>query len=119
MVGESGQLIDASGRRVGWRRPVAIPDDVDDPHLTKASGTVELPDHVYWSGPRRTWDLDDVRQRAQVYELILTEGTEADVRRFIDVRELVALWPRLYLPAHVREAWLDFLERRLHIDLGC
>ncbi len=97
---------------------VAIPGDIDDPTLTKAHGVVELPVHVYWSSPDRVWDLDDERQLIQVYQLVLTEGTENDVRRFVKLDELVSLWPRLYLSPHVRQAWCEFLQVR-GIDVGC
>lgn len=119
MVGDAVQLIDPSGRRVGWRRPVAVPADIDDPRRTTARGVVRLPQHLYWSGPDRAWDLDDPRQRAQVYELVLTEGTDDDVRRFIDVDELITLWAGLYLPPHVRRAWRDFLKSTRGVDLAC
>jgi len=42
------------------------------------------------------------RHRARVYEQVLVEGVEQDVREIIDVDELVALWDELYLPDHVR-----------------
>ena len=94
----------SNGRRNGWTRPVAIPRDLDGPTVTKATGLVSLPPHVYWSGPDRDWDLDDRRQRAQVYEIVLTEGTEDDVRHFVDVDDLVELWDELWLSPHVRQA---------------
>lgn len=100
----------------GWeRRPVAIPDDVDDPAIVKASGRVRLPRHVYWSGedPQgKEWDLDDPRQRELVYRMVMIEGTDDDVRRFIDVDELLAMWPNLFLPGRVRVAWQAWLGRR-------
>jgi hypothetical protein len=117
VIGDGTQVIDESGRRHGWRRPVAVPDDIDD--APKASGTVELPLHVYWSGKPRQWDLDNARQRARLYEVVLAEGTEDDVRWFIDVDVLIGLWPGLYLPQHVRVAWCDFVRRTRGIDLGC
>ena len=83
------------GRVAGWSRPVVLPDDVDDTTIVKAHGIVELPHSVSWSGPRRTWDLDDRRQRAQVYEIVLSEGTDDDVRRYIDVDALLDLWDEL------------------------
>jgi hypothetical protein len=93
-------------------RPVAIPGDVDAPGVAKATGVVELPLRVQWSGRRRRYDLADRRQRALVYELVLTEGTEDDVRRFVVVDELVAMWDELVLPPHVRRAWADWLAAR-------
>lgn len=98
-------------RRVRWSRPVAIPDDVDDPNLVKASGQVELPHNVRWSPPFRSYDLADRKDRMRVYEQVLTEGTEDDVRFFIDVSELVRLWDDIVLSPHVREAWTVWLER--------
>jgi hypothetical protein len=85
-------------------RPVAIPDDVDAAGALKAHGVIELPSRVRWSGPRRRYDLDDRRDRALVYEQVLTEGTDEDVRRFIDLNQLVELWSDLVLPRHVRAA---------------
>jgi hypothetical protein len=99
-------------RRTGVAsRPVAIPDDVDDPQVTKASGVVELPLNVRWSAPYPAYDLSDRKDRMRVYEQVLTEGTEDDVRRFIDVSELVRLWDDIVLSPHVRAAWRDWLER--------
>lgn len=100
-------------------RPVAIPDDVDDPSIEKASGVVELPLHVRWSYPRRTYDLDEPRQLRRVYEQVLREGNDDDVRRFIDVDTLVANWDQLVLPPRVRRAWADWLARRRGLDLAC
>jgi hypothetical protein len=94
---------------------VAIPDDIDAPGVEKASGVVTLPLRVQWSGRPRRYDLSDRRQRALVYELVLTEGTGDDVRSFIDVDELVRLWNDLVLPAHVRRAWSEWLASRRNI----
>lgn len=106
-------------RRNSWSRPVSLPDDVDDPRLDKAFGIVELPLHVSWSGPRQRWDLGNRRQRAQVYEIVLSEGTDDDVRRFIDVDELLELWDDLWLAPHVRHAWSDHLRRLRGILVAC
>ncbi len=88
-----------------------IPEDVNASGIEKAAGDVTLPLRVQWSGPQRTYDLTDRRDRIRVYEQVLREGTADDVRRFIDVDELLALWDDLYLPAHVRAAWRDWLAR--------
>ena len=44
----------------------AVPDDVDSIDVEKASGVVELPLHIRWSGPPRQYDLADRQQRASV-----------------------------------------------------
>jgi len=100
-------------------RPVAVPDDVDDPRHEKASGIVQLPSNVRWSGPPKTYDLDDPADRARVYEQVLREGTDDDVRRFIDVDELEKLWDTLVVPARVRVAWAAWFRRHRGVDLAC
>ena len=109
----------SSESRRGWTRPVSTPADVNDPRLVKASGVIVLPRHVAWSGPRKQWNLDDRRQRSQVYEIVLTEGTDDDVRWFVDVDELIALWDDLWLSPHVRRAWAEHLRLVRGVDLGC
>lgn len=100
-------------------RPVAIPDDVDAAGVVKERGVVELPLRVRWSGPGRLYDLGDRGDRALVYEQVLAEGTDEDVRRFIDVDQLVELWPELVLPRHVRAAWARWLKERRSIFVAC
>lgn len=101
-----------SGHESAVRRPPAIPDDADDPSVEKASGLVELPLRVQWSGPRRSFDLDDRNDRRRVYELVLREGTEDDVRRFIRLADLEDLWDELVLPDHVRAAWESWVNQQ-------
>jgi hypothetical protein len=100
-------------------RPVAIPDDVDDPRVVKAHGVVELPLRVRWSGPVRRYDLDDRNDRASVYEQVLTEGTDEDVRFYVVVDDLVDMWSELVLPRHVRRAWAGWLAVHRGVDLAC
>jgi hypothetical protein len=119
MQGDGVQVADGSGHRLGWRRPVALPDDIDHPGIEKAQGLVRLPPHISWSGPDTLWDLNDPGQRLQVYEIVLTEGTDDDVRRFIDVDELIRLWPRMWLSPHVRTAWCDHIRRLRGVELDC
>ena len=95
-------------------RPVAVPEDVDDPSISKAAGRVVLPPHIRWSG-RADYDLSDRRDRISAYEQVLTEGTAADVRYFIDVSQLVDLWDELVLSPHVRAAWAAWLRLRGHV----
>ncbi len=92
-------------------RPVAVPDDLDDPTLRKARGEVELPLHIRWSGPPITYDLDDRADRARVYEQVLREGTEDDVRFYVDGHQLRDLFYELVLPPPVRRAWAGWLRR--------
>ena len=93
-------------------RPVAVPDDLDNRSLPKARGRIELPLHVRWSGPALTYDLDDQSDRARVYEQVLREGTEQDVRFYVDADRLLELWDELVLPPSVRQAWAGWIESR-------
>jgi hypothetical protein len=56
--------------------PPEIPDDVDDPRVTKARGVVTLPRRINWSRADPTYDLNDRRQRARVYEQVLREAPQ-------------------------------------------
>ena len=85
--------------------------------MPKASGRIELPLHIRWSGPPLTYDLDDRADRARVYEQVLREGTEGDVRFYVDAEQLLELWDELVLPPAVREAWAARIAR-LRDDVG-
>jgi hypothetical protein len=91
-------------------RPVAVPDDLSSA-MPKASGRVELPVHIRWSGPALIYDLDDRADRARVYEQVLREGTESDVRYYVDAEQLFELWDELVLPPAVRDAWTARIQR--------
>jgi len=100
-------------------RPVAVPDDVDDPRHGKVTGLVQLPITIDWSGAAPlTYDLDDPRDRDRVYELVLREGGDDDVRRHIDVEVLLTQWHALALPPRVRRAWAKWFRRDRGVDLA-
>lgn len=92
-------------------RPVAVPDDLHDPSVARATGRIELPLHIRWSGPPITYDLADRADRARVYEQVLREGTEGDVRFYVEADHLLELWDELVLPPYVRRAWAGWLRR--------
>ena len=92
-------------------RPVAVTEDLDDPSLTKAAGRIELPFHIRWSGPPISYDLNERRDRARVYEQVLREGTEEDVRFYVQPDQLLELWDELVLPPAVRRAWASWVQR--------
>lgn len=90
--------------------PASIPDDLDSPGIEKATGIVELPFHIRWSGPSRLYDLADRQQLARVYEQVLQEGIDDDVRYFVRSEDLIDLWDELVLPPHVSRAWAKWLK---------
>lgn len=75
-------------------RPFVVPDRLWRLEFDRAFAVVLPPLHVQWSGPRRPWDLSDRRDRARAYEVILREGNEGDLWRFVD-GALLAGRPRL------------------------
>ena len=44
--------------------------------------------------------------------MVMIEGTEDDVRRYIDVDRLIAMWPNLFLPKRIQAAWEAWLRQR-------
>jgi hypothetical protein len=89
-------------------RPVAVPDDLDD--SAPIEGIVRLPQSIRWSGEPIDYDLANPRHLRSVYEQVLREGTEDDVRRFVRASTLVEIWDELFLPAYVRAAWEPWLQ---------
>ncbi|MGH3490134.1 MAG: helix-turn-helix transcriptional regulator [Actinopolymorphaceae bacterium] len=79
--------------------------------LEDAFAHVQLPLHLNWSTPERTYDMADRQERARVYEIVLREGTANDILTYIDGALLLDLWPDLILPTHVRQAWAPTIER--------
>jgi hypothetical protein len=69
-------------------------------------GQVELPLRLYWSGPSPVFDLDVPYLRRWLYQIVLREASRPeDLTGYLDRDTLIALWPELYLPRGVRQAW--------------
>lgn len=86
-------------------RVVRVPTVLPRLDVARALATVVLPLHLNWSSPGRHFNLRDRRKRARVYEIVLREGTAADVLAYIDGVLLADLWDELVLPRDVRAAW--------------
>jgi hypothetical protein len=73
-----------------------------------AEGVVELPLWLFWSSADRTFDLGDRDIRLWLYQTVLREaGRAEDLAAYLDRDTLIAVWPDLYLPRGVRQAWED------------
>ena len=69
-------------------------------------GTVELPIWLFWSSLDHTFDLGDQDMRVWLYQTVLREASRPeDLTACLDGDTLIALWPDLYLPKGVRQAW--------------
>jgi hypothetical protein len=71
-------------------------------------GCVELPLQLFWSAPGHTFDLGDPVMLRWLYQTVLREaGRPEDLAAYLDGDTLIALWPELFLPRGVRQAWED------------
>ena len=88
----------------GARKSYVVAESLDDLRGPTA-GTVNLPQHLDWSGNAR-YDLDKPARLASMYRTVLNEANSADdLRAWIDGRLLVQLWPTLWLPPQLRRLW--------------
>lgn len=93
-------------------RTVAVVDDLDALR-GPLTGRYRLPHHLDASA-RHLYDFADEQWRELAYRTVLMEaGSQMDLIEWLDKDALLVLWPQLYLPPFVREAW----ERR-HRDLA-
>jgi len=88
-------------------RPAMVAASLADLH-GPAEGTVELPIWLFWSNPDHTFDLGDPDMCRWLYQIVLREASrQEDLTAYLDGDTLIALWPDLYLPRGVRQAWED------------
>lgn len=99
-------------------RPIVVPTGLPRLPVEAALAIVNLPLHLNWSDAGRRYDLRDRRQRARVYEIVLREGTPADVVAYVDGVLLLDLWDELVLPAAVRAAWNAVAVGEVHPEVA-
>jgi hypothetical protein len=93
-------------------RTVAVADDLNELR-GPLTGRHRLPHHLDASA-RHLYDFADEQWRELAYRTVLMEaGSQTDLTEWLDKDALLALWPQLYLPPFVRQAW----ERR-HPELA-
>ena len=100
-------------RALSHRRITLVPTFLPRLSVRQALATITLPLHLNWSHPNRQFKLSDREQRARVYEIVLREGTPADVLTYIDGALLIDLWDNLVLPRDIRAAWSDVVNATL------
>ncbi|MDP9443544.1 MAG: transcriptional regulator [Actinomycetota bacterium] len=66
--------------------------------------TVGMPDLIGQTG-QDEWDLRKRDDRRHLYELLLIEGTQHMIQRWVDGALLVDIWDELKLPKKIRAAW--------------
>ena len=90
-------------------KPTWIPDRLPRLDVAHALASVELPLHLNWSAPGRVFNLRSRADRARAYEIVLQEGTPADILAYVDGALLVDLWEDLVLPRSVQCAWAPLI----------
>lgn len=70
-----------------------------------AAGTVSLPHHIVWAPGTNEYDLGDLGAATVVYQAVLTEGTTAEICKYLNADRLIQLWPRLSLDRFIIDAW--------------
>jgi len=61
---------------------------------------------LFWSLPGHRFDLRDRDMRLWLYQTVLREATRLqDLSSYLERSTLIELWPELYLPRGVRQAW--------------
>jgi transcriptional regulator with XRE-family HTH domain len=110
------RLIEAAGGRleveepVAWtwvegRRPYAVATRLWRLDPSEALATVEPGLALWWSSPRRRFDMADRSDRARLYEIVLREGGPDDISAIVDGVLLCELWSELVLPRDLRASW--------------
>lgn len=92
-------------------RPVFVADRLWRLPVRDAMAEVELPLELNWSRPGTRFRLSDRRERARCYEVVLREGTPADILRYVDGALLIDLWAELVLPREIRDAWQNLIDK--------
>lgn len=100
------------------RRPYAIPSHLWNLPAHTALSQFQAPTHLWWSGPPRTFDLSQRKDRLRAYEVVLREGTPQDITTIIDAMLLSEAWPELVLPAELRHAWQPLIDHEYQAIAG-
>jgi hypothetical protein len=87
-----------------YAKPFVVPDSLD---LLRgpASGSVQLPRHLDWSG-RGRYDLGVPGRVVDLYRTVLIEAASPDdLLAYLDRATLQRLWVSLWLPVGLRLIW--------------
>jgi transcriptional regulator with XRE-family HTH domain len=119
LLAAAGQQLTAVPQVEFVKRPLSrgrtalVPTRLPRLPVRQALATITLPLHLNWSQPNRQLKLSDREQRARLYEIVLREGTSADVLTYIDGALLIDLRDTLVLPRDVRTAWSEVVNSAL------
>lgn len=98
------------------RRPYAIASRLWRLSPGAALRSLELPPHLWWSGAPVSFDLGMRADRIRAYEIVLREGTPADIVDVVDGLLLCEAWDDLVLPGAARLAWQSVVDRGMDVN---
>lgn len=79
--------------------------NLDDLH-GPADGVARPPLRLFWSRADRAFDLDRPFMRQEMYQTVLHEAAlPEDLTTYLNGQVLTRIWPELFLPRYLREAW--------------
>lgn len=84
-------------------KPYDAPSNLDE-LCGPGTGAVSLPPWVYW-GPDSTFDLKSPGNTVAAYQAVIQEGRVVDQVQILNRDILIAMWPKLTMPARVRHLW--------------
>jgi hypothetical protein len=87
----------------GDTKPYYAPANIAD-LIGPADGTIKLPLHLYW-GPDRWFNLLHRSSLRDVYQMVLEEGSIADIKQYLNHDVLIAIWDDLHLPTRLSNLW--------------
>jgi hypothetical protein len=90
-------------------RPFVVPGSEDELQ-GPATGMIGLPRRIAWNIDP-FFDIDDPRQAVAAYDRLLSDGTEDDIREFVNTTVLQRIWPQLHISAIVRKYWAEALPK--------
>mgnify|MGYP003353063491 CR=1 FL=1 len=93
-------------------RPVVIPPGFGPASVSQVKGEVTLDNGLWWSGAPMVLNLEIPADKIRLYEIVLSEGSAADITEFITFSELITFWHSLYLPRHVKRGWESWFQNQ-------
>jgi hypothetical protein len=102
-AGVPGAVVTVHESRSG--RPVLVITELSDLR-GPASGKVVLPSRLYPEPAGAVFDLEEPSLLHEAYQVVLTEAIGAwELAAWLNAARLIQVWPELYLPDGVRQAW--------------
>lgn len=85
-------------------KPYGIPSSLDDLH-GPSSGRLSLPKSIFWAPGGGEIDLSTEGGIKLAYQAVISEGKPDEQCRLLNKQVLLAVWPRLSIPAKAARLW--------------